>query len=170
MHQHDHSAHAGVRLKGLAPLLSAFAVVIGFTAVRQYMLGAFDSMYAMNDFMAAFFILFSGFKFLKLRDFAEAYASYDLIAMRSRVYALAYPFVELALGLAYFFRFQPIPTNIITLLLMTVGAFGVAKALSKGEKIHCACLGTVFKIPMTYATLFEDLLMAAMALIMLVIN
>jgi hypothetical protein len=32
---------------------------------------------------------------------------------------------------------------------------------------ECACLGTVFKLPMTYVTVVEDLLMVAMAAVML---
>ena len=32
----------------------------------------------------------------------------------------------------------------------------------------CACLGVVFKIPMTYVTLTEDLLMGTMAFVMLI--
>jgi hypothetical protein len=51
---------------------------------------------------------------------------------------------------------------------MLISALGVANELRKKQTIMCACLGTVFKIPMTYVTLFEDLLMASMALYMLV--
>jgi hypothetical protein len=51
---------------------------------------------------------------------------------------------------------------------MLVSAAGVARELWKGREIMCACLGVVFKIPMTYVTLLEDLLMAAMAGFMLV--
>ena len=50
---------------------------------------------------------------------------------------------------------------------MIVSSIGVTKELAQGRKITCACLGAVFKIPMTYVTLLEDVLMAVMALIML---
>ncbi len=62
---------------------------------------------------------------------------------------------------------MPIATNAITYVLMLVSGIGVAIALAKGENLMCACLGMVFKLPMTYVTLFEDLLMAGMALGML---
>ena len=48
-------------------------------------------MYAMNDFMAGFFIVFGAFKIINLPSFVEAYQKYDLIARRSRAYAYAYP-------------------------------------------------------------------------------
>ena len=51
---------------------------------------------------------------------------------------------------------------------MAISSIGVAIELSKKKEIMCACLGVVFKLPMTYVTLLEDLLMAAMALIMLI--
>ena len=57
----------------------------------------------------------------------------------------------------------------ITLVLMAVGAAGVARALAQKRQIPCACLGVVFKIPMTWVTLVEDLVMAVMAGVMIVI-
>ena len=117
--------------------------------------------------MAGFFLVFSFFKLLDLRGFADAYQSYDILARRSRAWALAYPFVELALGIAYLTRWQPVPTNIATLALMLVGSVGVLRAVLDKRAIRCACLGTALNLPMTTVTLVEDLGMAAMAGVML---
>jgi hypothetical protein len=125
---------------------------------------------AMNDFMGIFFIVFSLFKIYNLHGFAQAYSTYDIIAKRSTVYAYAYPFIELSLGISYLFGLYPIATNVVTFVLMTIGAIGVGIELAQGNHITCACLGAVFKIPMTYVTLLEDLTMAFMALIMLIFN
>jgi hypothetical protein len=46
---------------------------------------------------------------------------------------------------------------------MGVSAVGVVKALLARRKIRCACLGTVFNLPMSKITLIEDGLMLAMA-------
>lgn len=119
--------------------------------------------------MGSFFIIFGTFKIVNLQKFAMAYGEYDLIAKRSRAYALIYPFIELFLGVAYFAQYHLNIINIITFILMSVSAAGVANELSKGKMIICACLGALFKIPMTYVTLLEDLLMALMALVMLFI-
>ena len=42
-----------------------------------------------------------------------------------------------------------------------------AKIADIDEKIRCACLGTVFNLPMSAVTLIEDLLMIGMAVAML---
>jgi cation transport ATPase len=117
----------------------------------------------MTNFMAGFFLVFSAFKFLDLRGFADAYASYDWLAMRWHGYGFIYPFLELALGLAYLFRFEPTVTHIATIALMGYSSLGVISALSKKQRIPCACLGTVLKLPMSTITLVEDLGMVAMA-------
>lgn len=152
--------------KDFLPLIAVFSLVISFVGLRQLNYGP-DLRSAMQDFMAAFFLLFGALKLLNLKGFVSAYAMYDVIAKKSTAYAYAYPFIEIGLGLAYLFRLFPNVTNFITLIVMFVSAIGVAIELSKGRDITCACLGVVFKVPMTYVTLFEDLLMAAMALIML---
>ncbi|MFN0219412.1 MAG: heavy-metal-associated domain-containing protein [Hyphomicrobium sp.] len=121
----------------------------------------------MTNFMAGFFLVFSAFKFLDLKGFADAYASYDLLAARWPGYGYVYPFFELALGLSYLFRLDPGVTNIATIALMSFSSLGVLNALSQKRSIQCACLGTVLKLPMSTITLVEDLGMAAMAAAML---
>ena len=153
--------------KDFLPLIVIFALIAGFTALRQSMAPFFDSMEAMNDFMAGFFLVFGAFKLINIHGFVEAYRTYDLVAQKSFAYAYAYPVIELGLGVLYLFRLFPIATNAVTLVVMLVSAVGVGIELSKGKEIACACLGVVFKLPMTYVTLFEDLLMAGMAAYML---
>jgi uncharacterized membrane protein YphA (DoxX/SURF4 family) len=99
--------------------------------------------------MSMFFIVFGVLKLIKLKDFAIAYSGYDLIAARSKIYALAYPFIEITLGILLFFNLFPIIVNIFIAIIMLVGALGVYLKLKKGEKLECACLGTFFKVPMT---------------------
>jgi len=113
--------------------------------------------------MAGFFLVFSFFKLLDLRGFADAYQSYDILARPFRPWALAYPFIELALGVAYLTRWNLTLTNTATLVLMLVGSIGVLKAVLSKRQIRCACLGTALNLPMTTVTLVEDLGMAAMA-------
>ncbi len=154
-------------LKDFLPLITIFLLICLFTITRQFMAGEWNMMQAMNDFMAGFFIIFGSFKIINLRNFAKAYREYDLLAKKSIGYAYLYPFIEIGLGVAYLFQFMPIATNVITYVVMLFSAVGVALELAEGKQIMCACLGMVFKLPMTYVTLFEDLLMAGMALGML---
>jgi copper chaperone CopZ len=121
----------------------------------------------MTNFMAGFFIVFSFFKLLDLRGFADAYSTYDLLAERWRGYGFIYPVLELGLGLAFLFRIMPDAANWATILLMGFSSLGVIRALMRRQTIRCACLGTALNLPMSTVTLVEDVLMIAMAMVML---
>ena len=149
------------------PLLLIVGFLLGVTALVHAQTPGRHWHEWMADFMAGFFLVFSFFKLLNLSGFVQAYRGYDLIAARSAAYAWAYPFIELALGVAYLVRWQPQITHWVTLVVMLVSAAGVLNALSRRQLIECACLGTVFKLPMSKVTLIEDLSMAAMAALML---
>ncbi len=123
----------------------------------------------MRYFMAGFFLTFSFFKLLDIKAFADAYAGYDLLAARWHGWGYVYPFIELALGLAYLSNFQPPLTSWATLLIMGFSAIGVIRAVMSKTKIQCACLGTVFQLPMSTVTIIEDVGMVLMAASMLYI-
>lgn len=154
-------------IKNFLPLIFILTTVLAVTITIQTLTNALDATSLMSHFMGAFFLIFGAFKTFNLHAFATAYAEYDIVAKKSRLYALCYPCIELSLGIAYIFRLAPAFTNVITLIIMTIGSIGVAQALLQRKQIECACLGVVFKIPMTYVSLLEDLAMAIMALIML---
>jgi hypothetical protein len=63
---------------------------------------AFDTMQWMRHFMAGFFLVFSFFKLLNLKGFAESYVMYDVLAKQIPAWAYLYAFVELGLGIAFF--------------------------------------------------------------------
>ena len=121
----------------------------------------------MRYLMAGFFLVFSFFKLLDVRAFANAYASYDLLAARWHGWGLVYPFVELALGMAYLANYNPVLTNWATVVVMGFSAIGVIRAVTNKTQIQCACLGTVFKLPMSTVTIVEDVGMVLMAAAML---
>lgn len=148
------------------PIFLIFAYVAGAAALAQWG-GTFSIMLWMQHFMAGFFLVFSFFKLMNLKGFAEGYRSYDVVARAIPAYGFAYPFIELALGLAYLTGFAPLYTNIITLVVMSVSSIGVIQSLLKKTPFQCACLGTVIKLPLSKVTLVEDLLMVAMSLYML---
>ena len=154
-------------LKNFLPLMVIFSTILILTLTKQIVTGIWDIHDFMYDFMGLFFLIFGSFKAFNLTMFAQAYATYDVIASKSMVYAYAYPFIELTLGFLYLLRWYLMFTNIVTLCIMLISAVSVAYVLSQREQITCACLGMLFKIPMTYVTLAEDLLMAAMAAFML---
>ena len=151
------------------PLLLVFAYLIGLVALVEFTAGQFHWMRAMANFMGGFFVVFSFFKLLNLRGFVAAYQTYDVLARPVRAYGYVYPFIELGLGVAYITLFAPVLTNLVTLVVMLVSIIGVTQALLQKRSIQCACLGTVFNLPMTKVTFVEDALMAGMALVMLVV-
>jgi hypothetical protein len=150
------------------PLILIGLYILLATALVEISAASFNFMRAMNIFMGTFFIFFSFFKFLDIKSFADAYTSYDIIAKRIIIYAYFYPLIELSLGVLYILHIWPIMTNIVTIFLMIIGNVGVYKILKSKQVIQCACLGTVFKLPMTKITLFENSLMLLMALISLI--
>ena len=154
------------QLKDFMPLIILAIVITIFATVATYMMRG-DSMFFMRMFMAGFFVIFGGLKLVSLKDFVSAYKMYDVIAARVPGYGIAYPFIEVALGIGYLTNIAPMVVNSITIFVMVVGAVGVLRVLLRGEKILCACMGAVFKVPMTWVTLGENLLMAAMAVWML---
>lgn len=118
-------------------------------------------------FMGFFFMGFAFFKLLDVSKFADAFATYDIVAKRSRLYALLYPFLEFSLGLAFIFGWLPPVVSAVTIAVMGVGLIGVLKAVRKRQAIQCACLGTVFNLPMSAVTIIENSAMIVMALFML---
>lgn len=150
------------------PLLLVVGYIVGVVAFALVASGAWSWHAFMNYFMAGFFLVFSFFKLLDLPGFAGTYRSYDIVAKAWKPWGFIYPFVELALGIAYLTGWQPVTTNIITIVVMLIGSVGVLRALLSRTTIRCACLGTAIKLPMTTVTLIEDLGMAAMAVAMLI--
>ncbi len=155
----------------IAAYLLAGSVLIQFGQHASHGMSAAQSISwheTMRYFMAGFFLTFSFFKLLDLSAFAKAYASYDLLAARWHGWGLIYPFVELGLGLAYLANFAPTLTNWATLIIMGFSALGVIRAVMNRSQIQCACLGTVFKLPMSTVTIVEDVGMVLMAAAMLI--
>jgi copper chaperone CopZ len=151
------------------PLLLAFAFITGIATLTAWNSGSMNIMQWMNNFMGGFFLTLSFFKLLDIRSFADNYSTYDLLAKKNRSYGLIYPFIELGLGLAYISNWQPFYTNMVTVLVMGFSTIGVIETIVNKRKIRCACLGSVFNVPVGPITLTEDLLMVMMALFSLFI-
>lgn len=149
------------------PLFLIVGFISGVSILTSFQNGTIHWMDFMNSFMAGFFIVFSFFKLLNLKGFANSYAMYDIVAKKVPVYGFIYPFIELGLGIAYLINFNPKFTNIATLIVMSISIIGVIESNLNKRKIKCACLGSVFNLPMSTVTIIEDLVMILMALFML---
>jgi hypothetical protein len=160
----------GSRWRDYIPLIVIIALTLLAACAKQISYGEWIWMSWMHDFMGFFLVVFSMFKLFDLEGFADGFQMYDLLAKPVRAYAYLYPFVELALGLGYLAHWQPKLIYSITVTLMTFGALGVIRALTKRLDIECACLGTVLRVPLSTVALTEDLGMALMAAVMLLIE
>ena len=149
------------------PILLIFFYITGVTILVQFSNQTFNWMQAMRHFMAGFFLVFSFFKMLNLKGFAESYVMYDVLAKRVPAWAYIYTFVELSLGIAYLIDFNPYFTNVATIIVMSISIVGVLQSVLNKKKIQCACLGAVFNLPMSTVTIIEDGLMIAMSGLML---
>lgn len=123
----------------------------------------------MTHFMAGFFLVFSFFKLLNLKGFAESYAMYDVVAKKVSAWAYLYAFIELGLGISYLLNYNPLVTNVVAFIVMSLSIIGVLQSVFNKKKIQCACLGAVFNLPMSTVTIIEDGLMILMSGIMIYI-
>lgn len=158
------------RWRSYIPLLVIVSLTLLAATSRQFAEESWSIRSWMHDWMGFFLVIFAMLKLLDLSGFADGFQMYDLLAKKSRIYAKLYPFLELSLGLAYLTH----PANpwvyIATIILMTFGAAGVISALRKGLDVNCACLGSFLEVPLSTVALVEDLGMAAMAAVMLVMS
>lgn len=154
------------KLKQLQPLILIFIYIITVTFSCAYYFELTPKR-GMQIFMGLFFIVFSFFKFLDYKGFPAAFARYDPLAKRSALYAKIYPFIETLLGLMLLLRWQLNFAFITTIAILSITTFGVVYTLFDKKKINCACLGTALNLPMTEATLIENVIMLVMAIAML---
>ncbi len=150
------------------PILLIFFYVTLVTIIAATTTNGFDWMTGMRIFMSGFFLAFSFFKMLDIKGFADNYSSYDIITKHFRDWGFIYPFIELGLGIAYAINFNPLITNSVTFVVMSISIIGVLQTVMNKRKIQCACLGAVFNLPMSTVTIIEDALMIAMSGVMLI--
>lgn len=122
----------------------------------------------MHGLMGMFLLLLAMLKLFDLPAFAVSFARYDVVAARSRAYALLYPFIELGLGALYLSGLFPAFTYIATMAVMAVGSIGVVRVIQQQAEIKCACVGTGFNLPVGYVTIAENTAMFAMAALALI--
>lgn len=152
------------------PVLMIFIYLFSVTMILEINENSFDLNRWMRHFMAGFFLTFSFFKMLNLKGFKESYQMYDVLARRWPKWGYGYAFTELGLGTAFLFNWNPLVTNMVTFIVMTLSIIGVLKTVLNKESIQCACLGEVFQLPMSTVTIIEDGLMILMSLVMLMMN
>lgn len=153
------------KLSQLKPLF----LILGYISVSSVLLHHkyLNVEAIMLDFMGLFFLVFSFFKVLDIKGFASTFMMYDPIARRTYSYGYIYPLLETGLAVMFFFRWNIKIALILTIIILGFTTIGVIRVLIDKRPIKCACLGTALNLPMTEATLIENVAMLFMAVVML---
>eukprot|EP01132_Coremiostelium_polycephalum_P000212 gene212-279_t len=149
------------------PVLLIFTYIFFTASLVELTANTVDVSRWMRHFMAGFFLTFSFFKLLNLKGFSDSYRMYDIIAKRFPSWSYIYAFIELFLGVAFLINFYPLIINSLTFVVMSISIIGVLKTVLNKRVIQCACLGSIFNLPMSTITIIEDGLMIIMSLGML---
>ena len=151
-------------------LIAGFITMVSFLTAFHlgiYEMKHFQLRMLLHNFMTGFFLVFSFFKLLDVKAFAESFQMYDLLAAKVPVYGKIYPFIELTLGILCLIHFQEKYVYIADIIIMGFGALGVIQSVVDKRKIRCACLGSVFNLPMSTVTIIENSLMVLIGIILL---
>ncbi len=148
------------------PLIVMSSIVLVFALAHVAFYGWSEHTF-MQYLMAGYFIFFGALKIVGWSGFVESYRQYDDVAKRSLLYARLYPLIEVGIGMSYYIGVLWMPFDIFVGVLMLQKAISTWRTVRKGAVVQCACLGSFFSIPVTRVTVFEDLLMSAMAFYMI---
>ena len=162
-HSENQNPSKWVQLK---PLFLIFTYISAAAILLNFQNGDVQS--AMLDFMGLFYIVFSFFKLLDLKGFPESFSMYDPLARQLPIYGWVYPFIEVLLGLMFLMRIQVHLALIVTVVILGITTVGVIRSVLSKKRIRCACLGTALNLPMTEATIIENVIMLLMAGYMLI--
>lgn len=122
----------------------------------------------MSHFMGFVLVLFGLIKLNDVEGFAEGFAKYDPIAKHFSFYGKMYPYLEIVLGVLFILQLLVIYSTVTTLVIYGASLYGAVKSLLNREELHCVCLGTYFKLPLSRVTIIESVFMIGMSVWMLV--
>ena len=145
---------------GMIYLLSVLfaAITIQWSAQPDYM----------SHVMGFVLVLFGLIKLSDIAGFASGFAQYDPVAKRSITYAQVYPFLEILLGVLFILQLLVLPATLVTLSIYSASLGGALQSVRNKESLHCVCLGTYFKLPLSTVTILEAGFMIGMCVWMLV--
>jgi hypothetical protein len=168
-----HSTNSTVKIHHAAPT----SVWAYWPIASIYVIAALVSLYTvqfhmypdyMSHLMGWVLVFFGAIKLSDVIGFAEGFAKYDPLAKQSIVYAQVYPFLEITLGVLFILQLLILPATLITLFIYSASLYGALQSMMKKETLHCVCLGTYFKLPLSTVTIIEASFMILMCVWMLV--
>ena len=160
------STHAWSRFY---PLIVTFLFVLTGGLITQYPIpDSFEYHIFMNNLMGILLLTFSYLKILNPTGFQTAFAKYDMLAFYVPIYGYVYPLIEFTLGVFYCLHLFSLVINSLTIFFLVLNLSQVARALFLKKNLECACMGSLgFKLPLSYITISEDIIMIVMAGVMI---
>ena len=159
----QHAAPSSVWSYWPIALIYAIAAIVSLYTVQWHMYPDY-----MSHVMGWVLVFFGVIKLSDVLGFANGFAKYDPLAKRSVVYAQVYPFLEITLGVVFILQLLILPATLITLFIYSASLYGAVQSMMKKETLHCVCLGTYFKLPLSTVTIIEASFMIVMCVWMLV--
>lgn len=166
-HHHDTHDKKTTNFQAYVPLIVTLVVVIVFGITLSLVIG-FSWMSVMEYWMGGYFVAFGVQQALSLKQSAAMFRQYDPLAMRVPAYSYALPFIQIALGLAYFFMVWWLPVGLVALGVLTINVVGVDSIIRRQTVVRCGCLGESMNVPVGRVTLWENLIMIGMVVMMVV--
>lgn len=171
--EHHQSTDAAVKIHHAAPTsiwaywpIALIYVIAGLVSLYTVQWHSYPDY--MSHLMGWVLELFGIIKLSDVVGFAVGFAKYDPLAERSIVYAQVYPLLEITLGILFILQLLILPATLITLFIYSASLYGALQSIMKKETLHCVCLGTYFKLPLSTVTIIEATFMIVMCLWMLV--
>lgn len=148
------------------PVLAVFATAALMTLVMAAGIGGF---------MGISLCLLALLKLMDVPAFAASFRKYDLLTQRWPAWGRLYPGVELLVGLVVLLRPEAFAASRLigatALLLGAMGVLSVGKAVFIDNlALNCACVGGNARVPLGVVSFAENLLMALMGAVMLVVR
>jgi glutaredoxin len=142
--------------------LTAVALSIGFLGAITWQ--------TLGWFVSVSMILLGMQKLRDVEGFTTMFLNYDLLARKWIPYAYVYPFVETAAGILMTGMILTWLSAPAALFIASIGAISVFKAVYIDKRdLKCACVGGNSNVPLGFVSFVENLMMVAMAVVMLVL-
>lgn len=115
-------------------------------------------------FLGLWLIQFAMIKLFDIDDFAGKFMQYDPFGGKSRFYAYLFPFIQLALGLAYLALYYAQATSVLLLVVALINLIGIYKRYDEAPVFKDVSLSGFLSTPLREAAIIENILMIVMAL------
>ena len=145
----------------------AFEPLVALTLIAALAAQILAHSYAVpffHSFAGLWLLEIAAIKLFDIDEFAGKFAQYDFLALRSRPYAYVYPFIQLALGLAFIGGWHPLLTATVLLLVALVTLIGMFIKHENHALFTGHSFGNTIRVRLSDTAIIENTFMILMAL------